>query len=194
LRTVVVQGKSLLDPAFSESRAVQTFQVNSIALMWTVRAFLPSMLSRNHGHIVTVASMAGHCGQAGLVDYCGSKFAAVGIDESVRQLIRAEHKSGVHTTCVCPYYINTGMFDGVSAPWYVNLLMPIMQPEYVVEQMVGAIRRNEPMLLLPPFANLAPLLKPLLPTGAYDFILDDVLQMNKTMQHFKGNNASFQRS
>lgn len=35
------------------------------------------MLEKDHGHIVTIASMAGHVGMSKLVDYCASKFAAV---------------------------------------------------------------------------------------------------------------------
>jgi short-subunit dehydrogenase len=36
------------------------------------------------GHIVTIASVAGTVGVNGLVDYCASKFGAVGFDESLR--------------------------------------------------------------------------------------------------------------
>jgi len=72
------------------------------------------MLARNHGHIVTIASAAGLFGVNGLVDYCASKYAAVGFDESLRAELWVQQKSGVHTTVVCPFYINTGMFDGVT--------------------------------------------------------------------------------
>lgn len=71
------------------------------------------MLEKNHGHIVTIASMAGLFGVAGLSDYCASKFAAVGFDESLRNEFAALGKTGIKTTVVCPYYIKTGMFDGV---------------------------------------------------------------------------------
>ena len=81
----------------------------------TVKSFLPSMLARNHGHIVTIASAAGLFGVNGLVDYCASKYAAVGFDESLRAELWVQKKTGVHTTVVCPFYINTGMFDGVSS-------------------------------------------------------------------------------
>lgn len=33
--------------------------VNSISHFWTVKAFLPAMIESNHGHIVTIASLAG---------------------------------------------------------------------------------------------------------------------------------------
>ena len=71
------------------------------------------MLEANSGHIVSIASSAGLFGVTGLADYCASKFAAVGFDESLRFELAAMGKTGVHTTVVCPYFINTGMFDGV---------------------------------------------------------------------------------
>ena len=79
----------------------------------TTKAFLPSMIEKNHGHVVTIASSAGFFGVSGLCDYCASKFAAVGIDESLFMELGALKRDGVHTTVVCPYFINTGMFDGV---------------------------------------------------------------------------------
>lgn len=45
-------------------------------------------------------------------DYCASKFAAVGFAESIDFEMRDLGKTGVKTTIVCPYFINTGMFDG----------------------------------------------------------------------------------
>ena len=50
----------------------------------TVKSFLPDMIMQDMGHIVTVASLAGLTGSDRLVDYCASKFAAVGFDESLR--------------------------------------------------------------------------------------------------------------
>jgi all-trans-retinol dehydrogenase (NAD+) len=70
------------------------------------------MIEKNHGHLVTVASLAGLFGSARLCDYSASKFAAVGFDDSLRiELVRL-NKPGVFTTCVCPYFIDTGMFEG----------------------------------------------------------------------------------
>jgi all-trans-retinol dehydrogenase (NAD+) len=62
--------------------------------------------------------MAGIFGTAGLCDYCASKFAVFGYDESLRNELTRLGKDGVHTTVVCPYYINTGMFDGVKTRYF----------------------------------------------------------------------------
>ena len=71
------------------------------------------MLEKNHGHIVSIASSAGLVGVCGLCDYCASKFGAVGFNESLMMELSNTGKTGVHTTLVCPFFINTGMFDGV---------------------------------------------------------------------------------
>ena len=39
-------------------------------------------------------------------------------------------KSKVNTTCICPYYINTGMFDGVKSKY--PLITPILEENYAV--------------------------------------------------------------
>lgn len=88
-----------------------------------MKAFLPDMIARNHGHIVNIASSAGLIGVTGLVDYCSSKFAAVGFHESLRAELEQLGKDGINTTVVCPYFINTGMFEGAKTR-YVNVPVP----------------------------------------------------------------------
>lgn len=70
------------------------------------------MMEKNHGHIVAVASAAGLFGLNGLVDYCASKYASVGLHSALTVELYAEKYHGIHTTCVCPTYIDSGMFDG----------------------------------------------------------------------------------
>ena len=71
------------------------------------------MMVKNHGHVVTIASSAGFFGVPGLCDYCASKFGAAGFDESLNMELGALKKDGINTTVVCPYFMNTGMFEGV---------------------------------------------------------------------------------
>ena len=48
-----------------------------------------------------------------MVDYCGSKFVAVGTHDAFKTELRAQgHQGYIKTTVVCPYAIDTGMFDG----------------------------------------------------------------------------------
>ncbi|XP_053103178.1 epidermal retinol dehydrogenase 2 isoform X2 [Hemicordylus capensis] len=107
----IVTGKGFLNTP--DSLIEKTMDVNIMAHFWTFKAFLPAMMASNHGHLVTIASGAGLMGINGLADYCASKFAAVGFAESIHTEMLALGKTGVKSTLVCPYFINTSMFDGV---------------------------------------------------------------------------------
>ena len=96
------------------------------------------MLDRNTGHVVCISSMAGLCGGAGLTDYCASKFYAYTLNECLR--IEMKYlKKDIKVTTVCPYYINTGMFDGAKADW----LWPLLDQNWVTDRIVTAIRQEE---------------------------------------------------
>lgn len=85
------------------------------------------MLRMNHGHIVTIASLAGHVGISKLVDYCSSKFAAVGFDEALRLELEHLGAEGVLTTCICPFFIQaTGMFEDVNARYGIGKIIIIL--------------------------------------------------------------------
>lgn len=43
----------------------RTFEVNTLAHFWTLKAFLPSLVANGEGHVVNVASMLGTMGVAG---------------------------------------------------------------------------------------------------------------------------------
>ncbi|XP_056130397.1 retinol dehydrogenase 10-A isoform X3 [Lampris incognitus] len=106
----VVAGHRMLD--CPDELMEKTMKVNSHAHFWMVKAFLPQMKAQNHGHIVTIASVLGLFSTACVEDYCASKFAAVGFHESLAHELLAEEIDGVKTTLVCPYIVDTGMFEG----------------------------------------------------------------------------------
>jgi all-trans-retinol dehydrogenase (NAD+) len=179
----VVSGRSFLE--LSEEQIERTFAVNTLALFWTTRAFLPGMKERGRGHVVTIASASGWVGVRRLADYAASKWAAVGFDESLRMELRAECP-GVQTTCICPFFINTGMFDGVQTrvPW----LLPILDEASTAARIVRAVERNEARVMLPPVVALVPVFR-FLPVRVFD-VVADWLGINATMDHFRGREAA----
>jgi all-trans-retinol dehydrogenase (NAD+) len=176
----IVSGKPLLE--LSNEAIERTFAINTLSLFWTTRAFLPGMIAKRSGHVVTIASAGGLIGVPKMTDYSASKFAAVGFDESLRvELKRLGHK-GIRTTVVCPYYINTGMFQGVKTriPW----LLPIQEPNDAANKIVEAIEKNKQRLIMPPFA-LVTYPGRLLPLPLFDRIAEFV-GINKSMDDFTG--------
>ncbi|MBV6409525.1 MAG: SDR family oxidoreductase [Burkholderiales bacterium] len=175
----IVDGKRLLE--VSDAEVERTFAVNTLALFRTVRAFLPGMLAQGRGHIVTVASAAGIAAVPRMTDYSASKSAAIAFDEALR--LELKHDGApVKTTVVCPYYISTGMFEGVRTRF--PLLLPIMKPEAVAARIVRAIERDESRVILPWFVRCAFPLR-LLPTSWFDAIMD-FFGITKSMDAFTG--------
>ena len=119
----IVSGKQTME--LSESMIDRTMQVNTVSHIHTIQEFLPDMIAQKKGHIVSIASMAGLAGIPGLLDYCASKWGAIAIDEALRnELKKSGHYSYVKTTCICPFYISTGMFDGVKNAFPMYILKP----------------------------------------------------------------------
>ncbi|NXT72650.1 RDHE2 dehydrogenase, partial [Chaetops frenatus] len=177
----IVIGKRFLDSP--DSLVEKTMEVNTMAHFWTSKAFLPAMIAANHGHLVSIASCAGLCGSNQLSDYCASKFAAVGFAESIDMEMRSLRKTGVKTTIVCPYVINTGMFDGVKSKW--PRVLPLLDPEYVAERIVSAVRQNQVMLFIPRIVYVLYFLKSFLPVKAAVLLLDYFGNLD-IMSTFKG--------
>jgi len=175
----IVTGKPILE--CSDEAIERTFQVNTLALFWMTRAFLPAMIAQGRGHLVTVASAAGLSGTSRLTDYCASKFAAVGFDESLRlELKRLGHP--VRTTVVCPYYIDTGMFRGVKTRF--SWLLPILDPVYVTVRILDAIEKDRARLIMPRFVVSVLMIK-FLPASLFDAITG-FFGVNRSMDEFKG--------
>ncbi|XP_072038023.1 epidermal retinol dehydrogenase 2-like isoform X1 [Amphiura filiformis] len=141
----IVSGTKLLDTP--DAKIIKTMEVNSMAHAWTLKSFLPDMLKNDHGHIVTIASIAGYFGAPGMADYCMSKFAAVGLHESVEREAIVVGAENVNFTIVNPYLINTGMFKGVKVKH--PELLPGLKPEYVVEKIMQAVLTNQRVLMVP---------------------------------------------
>ena len=175
----IVAGKHLLD--LSEADIRRTFAINVEAHFHTVQSVLPGMIERGRGHIVTVASAGGISATARLSAYSSSKFAAVGFDDALRiEMKRLGHP--IRTTLVAPFYINTGMFDGVKTRF--SWLLPILEPDYAARRIHRAIKRGKRRLIMPRFVYLSYPLR-LLPVGVYDW-LTDFFGASRSMDDFRG--------
>jgi NAD(P)-dependent dehydrogenase (short-subunit alcohol dehydrogenase family) len=79
--------------------------VNLWGVVYGCHFFVPKMVERGGwGHVVNVASGFGLVAAPGVAPYCTTKFAVVGLSESLRGEL-AGH--GIGVTAVCPGVINT---------------------------------------------------------------------------------------
>ena len=175
----IVRGNKTFDQQ-TEQDIRLTFEVNTIAPMNITRLILPDMLRRNRGHICNIASAGGMLSNPKMSVYAASKWAAIGWSDSVRIELQ-EMKSRVHVTTVAPYFINTGMFNGVKSP-----LLPIQKPEPTAKKILRAIEHNRTFRGIPFGFHFIRFWQAILPIRLFDFVFGTVFGVYHAMDYFTG--------
>lgn len=157
-----------------------TMDINANAPMYVALNVLPDMLRRDTGHICNIASAAGMLGVPKLSVYCASKWAVIGWTESMRIELKQMH-SHVRVTSVAPYFINTGMFDGVTSK-----VFPILKPEKTARKIVRAIEAGKSFRGIPFAYHFIRIWQGLLPNFLFDFIFGRIFGVYSVMDHFTG--------
>ena len=153
-------GKMLDLDAQTEQRQVD---VNLMGPLHGMHAVLPGMLARNSGHIVNVASLAGRIPAPFAALYSGTKFAVVGMTESLRHEFA---DTGLHFCLVYPAVVQTGLIAGISAPGFPAPL----RPEQVATSVVHGLERRKARVYAPRLGSVLGLLPWLLPDAVAAFL------------------------
>jgi len=179
----VVRGNHYFWETDLEHDAKFTIEVNTLAPMYVAHAFLPGMIDApGECRMLNLASAAGFTPNPRMAVYAASKWAVIGWSDSVRLELKQAGHDHVKVTTACPYYTNTGMFDGASsAP-----LLPILEPDEVVDESWKAMLAGRSFVVLPKTVMLSEMLKGVVPIDVRDFIADRVIGVYHTMDDFTG--------
>lgn len=127
-------GKFLeLDPADWE----RNIQVNLMGVYYVTRAVLPDMIDRKTGDIINISSTAGQRGAAVTSAYSASKFAVMGLTESLMQEVR---KHNIRVSALTPSTVVTDL--AYSSNLIGNEPERVMHPEDLAEFMIAQLKLN----------------------------------------------------
>ena len=84
-------------------------------------------------------------------------------------------------TTIAPYYITTGMFEGVKSS-----IFPILKPEYVAEKVIRAIEKNKMFKGIPFGFHFIRFWQFILPIRIFDFFFGKVFGIYHAMDNFTG--------
>ena len=110
-------------------------QTNVMGMYYVTREVLPHLMKNNQGDIFNVSSTAGINGNAGTSAYSASKFAVIGLSESLMKEVR---KNNIRVCTLTPSTIATdmtlelGITDGNAEK--------VLQPEDFAELIVSALQ------------------------------------------------------
>lgn len=101
---------------------------NYLSVLYGTKIFLPLLLA-SRGHVVNVSSLAGRYAMPGAAVYTASKFAVVGLSESL------SYSPGLKVTAVCPGFAETEAFRAREMPRFLTVTK-----EQIADRIVEVIR------------------------------------------------------
>lgn len=111
---VLINNAGLMPLSFLSQCKVEEWDrmvdVNIKGVLYGIAAVYPAMMKQASGHIINVASVAGHTVFPTGAVYCGTKHAVRAISEGLRQ----ENRHNVRTTIISPGPVKTELPDTIS--------------------------------------------------------------------------------
>ena len=147
-------------------------EINVMGVVHGIRAFVPLMIQRGGGgHIVNMASVSGFVGVGGMATYSASKFAVVGLSESLRADL---HRYQIGVSTVCPGFVRTpiqskvklvGALDTPRSRARVDrdFARSTLMPDEVARCTLRAIERNQALVYPGREARMAALMHRIAP-------------------------------
>jgi short-subunit dehydrogenase len=124
-------------------------EVNYFAVIGLIGRFLPGMLERGGGRILTIASGSGVLANYGGAGYCGSKFAVVGYMEALRQELAG---TGVRTNTVLLPTVMTEFHQRVLDGEFGDMAkgLPTITPQVAAEELLRQTAENTEVISFTP--------------------------------------------
>ena len=164
--------------------------INFWGVVYGTKAFLPQLLTRSEGHVVNISSVFGLIGVPTQSAYNAAKFAVRGFTEALRQELAATkvrvtvvHPGGIRTNIVHNGRHYHDPFGGTTDTSQLAAEFETAArttPETAARQIVDAILRERPRLLIGADAYLVDWMQRLLPEW-YDKILGKALRLGKAV-------------
>jgi len=137
----------------------RVMRVNYLGSLYAIKAVLPTMLERGHGHIVNVSSIAGRIGAPFEGAYSASKFALDGLSETLGFELAGK---GIGVSVIYPGPVATDFFEARGTPFQRKRPKPV-SAEVVAGTIIAAVENGRSETLIPRWLRFPVLIKAMIP-------------------------------
>ena len=147
--------------AESSTESIESMlRTNYLGTVYCIKEVLASMIARRSGHIVNISSVSGKVGMPNIASYCATKFAQIGLSESLYHELKP---LGIHVSVVCPGPVRTKfhlLFDDFApnAPGFI-----VLDAAAVSRAVIKALETKKFEIVLPKFLAFVCFLKGAMP-------------------------------
>jgi len=150
---ILVNSAGILKEGYFEEQSSETFReimdINYFGTLNCVKAIMPVFKKRGGGRIVNIASLGGKFGVFGYAAYCSSKFAVVGLSETLRCELKPLN---IKIQLVCPPEFDSPMVDDLNTyrteeNRAMAHIASVLSIEYVADKVFTGIMRDRYLII-----------------------------------------------
>lgn len=150
---ILVNSAGILKEGYFEDLPIETFEsvmsINFFGMIQCIKAVLPFFKDKGHGRIVNIASLGGKIGSFGYTAYCSSKFAVVGLTETLRCELTPRN---ITLHLVCPGEFDSPMVDELNTyrtheNKVLTQTVPVLSLDQVADEVMAGLRKNRYLII-----------------------------------------------
>lgn len=144
----IASGGPMIETTMAEWDRV--LNIDLLSVVRGCRLFVPGMVERGHGQVLSTASFAGLAGAPGMMTYGVAKAAVVALSEQLRAEM---HGKGVRVGVICPAFFKTNLCEtAIGNPKVAQLAQKLMERapdtvDSVSDHVYAAAERGEFMII-----------------------------------------------
>ena len=153
---ILINSAGILREGYFEKLSLTTFReimdINYFGVLNCTKVMIPFFKQKDRGRIVNISSLGGKMASFGYSAYCSSKFALVGLTETLRMELKPQ---GIKVHLVCPGEFESPMVDALNTyrtaeNRVVTQTVPVLPLDVVADEIVKGIQKDR-YLIIPGF-------------------------------------------
>lgn len=173
---LLINNAGILEEGYFEDLPLDSFrkvmEVNYLGVVNCTRLILPYMKKKGSGQIVNIASLGGKIPAFGYSAYCSSKYALVGLTETLRMELKPQN---IKVCMACPGEFESPMVDRLNTyrtreNTAVAHTVPVLPVKFIAEEILSGIAKGRYLIIPGKTAKLVELASRLFPSMARSIV------------------------